>query len=59
VKLLAVEIFFGVPIVECLDFGEATVGQSLGFDFEILGEHPVAGRPQFSGMAKRHNQAAK
>ena len=59
VKLLAVEIFFGVPIVECLDFGEAAVCQSLGFDFEILGEHPVAGRLQFSGVAKRHSQAAK
>ena len=59
VKLLAIEIFFGVPIVECLDFGEAAVGQSLGFDFEILGKHPVAGRLQFSGVAKRHSQAAK
>ena len=33
--------------------------QNIWLDFEILGKHPVAGRLQFSGVAKRHSQAAK
>ena len=51
-ELLAVNLLFDIPVFDRLNFGEAIVGQTLGFDLEIIGEHPVAGRFQLSRLPK-------
>ena len=51
-ELLKVNLLFGIPVFERLNFGEAIVGQTFGFDLEIIGEHHVAGRFQLSRLPK-------